>query len=587
MATARARACREQLQLTGTSNATGGVGRVRKVVGVRGKQKLGKMYRKKKVEPRVAASSRVSSGPSSCSEDESESEEETTEDDASSSDDDTSASSFLEDDAEEQEDEKDYKKGGYHPVRIGEVYKFGRYRILRKLGWGHFSTVWLARDKQERCYVAIKVMKSASHYTESAQDEIKLLRCVRETDKTHPHWDKTVKLLDDFKIQGVNGVHICMVFEVLGSNLLKLITDSKNEGIPIPFVKTIMRQLLESLEYLHTKCNIIHTDLKPENILVCCHDESIKTLAAEAEEWLKGENDDIPLSAVNASSADISSKILQPKGKAAVALTKTQKKRLKEKLKKHEGVGLSHSINGNLASKETEPVTIDSKSLNGEPGSVGLKNSLPQEDSDIENCNPNLGEGDKSYGGAGPSNCETPTSSCSEQTTTSVWKDLKIKVADLGNACWTHRHFTSDIQTRQYRCLEVLLGAKYGTSSDIWSTACIAFELATGDYLFDPHSGSTYSRDEDHIAHFIELIGKIPKKVALSGKYAVTFFNRKGELRHIRNLNHWSLKDVLIEKYDWSEEDAASFSDFLLPMLAYDKDSRATATQCLQHPWLN
>lgn len=73
---------------------------------------------------------------------------------------------------------------------------------------------------------------------------------------------------------------------------------------------------------------------------------------------------------------------------------------------------------------------------------------------------------------------------------------LKVKIADLGNACWVHKHFTEDIQTRQYRALEVLIGAEYGPPADIWSTACMAFELATGDYLFEPHSGEDYTRDE-------------------------------------------------------------------------------------------
>ena len=36
--------------------------------------------------------------------------------------------------------------------------------------------------------------------------------------------------------------------------------------------------------------------------------------------------------------------------------------------------------------------------------------------------------------------------------------NLKVKIADLGNACWVHHHFTEDIQTRQYRSLEVLIG---------------------------------------------------------------------------------------------------------------------------------
>lgn len=36
--------------------------------------------------------------------------------------------------------------GGYHPVALGDTFKNGRYTIVRKLGWGHFSTVWLAHD---------------------------------------------------------------------------------------------------------------------------------------------------------------------------------------------------------------------------------------------------------------------------------------------------------------------------------------------------------------------------------------------------------------------------------------------------------
>jgi serine/threonine-protein kinase SRPK3 len=45
-----------------------------------------------------------------------------------------------------------------------------------------------------------------------------------------------------------------------------------------------------------------------------------------------------------------------------------------------------------------------------------------------------------------------------------------------------------DIQTRQYRAPEILIGAKWNERVDNWSMACLTFELLTGDYLFDPRT---------------------------------------------------------------------------------------------------
>lgn len=49
----------------------------------------------------------------------------------------------------EDEGTEDYRRGGYHAVRIGDTFKHGRYVVQSKLGWGHFSTVWLAWDIQK------------------------------------------------------------------------------------------------------------------------------------------------------------------------------------------------------------------------------------------------------------------------------------------------------------------------------------------------------------------------------------------------------------------------------------------------------
>uniref|UniRef100_A0A7S3H2P1 non-specific serine/threonine protein kinase n=1 Tax=Spumella elongata TaxID=89044 RepID=A0A7S3H2P1_9STRA len=163
----------------------------------------------------------------------------------------------------------------------------------------------------------------------------------------------------------------------------------------------------------------------------------------------------------------------------------------------------------------------------------------------------------------------------------------RLKIVDLGNACWTYKHFTDDIQTRQYRAPEVLVGAPYDTSADMWSVACIVFELLTGDLMFDPQAGKNWNREEDHLALMIELLGKFPKSLLPKGKFSYDYFNKKGELKHIHNLNYWGLEGVLVEKYKFTQIDAAEIAHFLLNLLEMDPERRATAQQCLQHPFLN
>ena len=44
---------------------------------------------------------------------------------------------------------EDYRPGGFHPVHFEDDFKNGRYRVIKKLGHGSFSTVWLAVDNEQ------------------------------------------------------------------------------------------------------------------------------------------------------------------------------------------------------------------------------------------------------------------------------------------------------------------------------------------------------------------------------------------------------------------------------------------------------
>ncbi|KAF3860024.1 hypothetical protein F7725_000279, partial [Dissostichus mawsoni] len=363
-------------------------------------------------------------------------------------------------DSQDSEDPGEYCYGGYHPVHIGDTFN-RRYQVVSKLGWGYFSTVWLCQDLRLGRSVAVKVLKSGAGFTQAGQDELALLRCATGPTSRRPSSQRIVRLLDEFKLAGVNGVHMCLVLELLGPDLRSWQLCFGNPGLAQRSVKQILTQILQGLEHLHTQCKIIHTDIKPENILLCMEEQSHKAPTGES------------------SSASV---------------------------------------------------------LNGK-----------------------------------------------EAKSTGTFF-LLLQMLEI------YKHFCEEIQTRQYRSLEVLLGSEYGPSADIWSVACMVSEkhcmMFTLHSLFEPKAGESISLEEDHIAQIMELLGQIPPVVALSGKYSAEYFSPRGNLRRVGPLKLWRLYDVLVEKYNFLLEDATGFSNFLLRMLDFHPERRATAAQSLQHPWL-
>ncbi|KAI9792386.1 MAG: serine/threonine protein kinase, CMGC group [Candelina submexicana] len=497
----------------------------------------------------------------------------------------------------DEEDSEDYCKGGYHPVVVGETFKDKKYTVVRKLGWGHFSTVWLSRDNTTGKHVALKVVRSAAHYTETAIDEIKLLNKVVSANINHPGRKHVVSLLDSFEHKGPHGVHVCMVFEVLGENLLGLIKRWNHRGIPMQLVKQITKQVLLGLDYLHRDCGIIHTDLKPENVLIEIGDveQIVKTFVKEDPMSKEDKEDNRngrrrrrtlitgsqPLpSPLNASFS--SNDLLRFSGS-----TQGSHSSLNQVM--NDSQGNESPVRGS-ASLGDGVVMSGAIGTSSSPKTMSLKETLGIKDTDSEEAKYKQREKTadlltKEVSGISLDKTTSPGSTSTEDLAT-AFDTISVKIADLGNACWVGHHFTNDIQTRQYRSPEVILGAKWGASTDVWSMAAMTFELITGDYLFDPQSGTKYGKDDDHIAQIIELLGPFPKALCLSGKWSQEIFNRKGELRNILRLRHWVLPDVLREKYHFSVEEAKKVSDFLTPMLELMPEKRANAGGMSGHAFL-
>jgi serine/threonine-protein kinase SRPK3 len=126
--------------------------------------------------------------------------------------------------------------------------------------------------------VALKVVRSALRYTETALDETKLLQRLITSSTppppptqtpppvpspayTHAGRSHVISFLDKFPTQGPNGIHVCVVFELLGEFLLLvgLIKRHQNKGVPMHLVKLIAKQILLGLDYTHRRRGVIHT----------------------------------------------------------------------------------------------------------------------------------------------------------------------------------------------------------------------------------------------------------------------------------------------------------------------------------------
>lgn len=557
----------------------------------------------------------------------------------------------------EDEGQDGYRKGGYHVITVGEVYN-ERYTVLAKLGWGHFSTVWLCHDAATHGrLVAMKVQKSAPHYTEAAYDEIELLAQAAKKGTTEL-WDSqvyagllgmahtpnvpftgVVQLLDYFEHFGPNGKHVCMVFETMGPNVLALIKRYNFKGIPLPIVRKVAAHTLIGLDYLHRVCGIIHTDLKPENVLVSTpQGVPVNKIGVP----LIGHVDPALLAVKRET---VAQKLLEG-GKQGKLSKQANKKKDKENKKVKKGK-LDAADNGAREEGKDGEATQDGNATNQVVSATDQPPVVSEETSAADPLAPTP-EGAPTGINAPPYMVPFLKPSRSDPTLLSSYQDsqdcflrrpyhhslvsmqqqheaavvqqkqaaqaaqanpagghldqnllnqvmaldlfdhdsVTYKVADLGNACWLEKHFSDDIQTRQYRGPETIINAGYDTSADIWSLACMIFELVTGDYLFDPKASEEYPRDEDHLALFIELLGQVPSSLIQRGRRSSTYFNRSGHLRHVKALRYWPLEEVLQQKYHMNPMEALSLASFLKPMLSLAPEQRASAQQLLSHPWL-
>ena len=140
----------------------------------------------------------------------------------------------------------------------------GRYRLMRLLGTGQMSAVYLGRHVLMDHLCAIKVLPA-----DKVGDTSYLGRFYREAKAVaalnHPN---VIRAFDvDKQVEAGTEIHFLVMEYVEGKPLSKLVEEKEDHHIDLILAVDVARQAAEGLAHAHT-VNMVHRDIKPDNLLV-------------------------------------------------------------------------------------------------------------------------------------------------------------------------------------------------------------------------------------------------------------------------------------------------------------------------------
>ncbi|EGT57898.1 hypothetical protein CAEBREN_05561 [Caenorhabditis brenneri] len=363
----------------------------------------------------------------------------------------------------EHEPQEEYTSGGYCPIEIRRILN-KEFVIIKKLGCGGYSTVWLAWHMETQECVALKITKSAERAKEMAEKELNFLEVCTIANPNAMGANNIVRILSSFSHTSENGIHLVMAFELCGPSLHNVLHQSNQRSIHMEQVRSISRQLLEAVSFLHDECGIIHSDIKPANLMTAISIEDVLSMAYD-------------------------------------------------------------SFTTSFDMDFTHP-----------------------------DC------------------------------------DINIILSDLGVSCWANEPRCPLLQTCEYRAPEVFLKANAGTSADMWSVGCVAFELVTGTRLFSCNdSKNVIDEATHHLRQISEIIGTIPfapYRSEQNTEFLQNFFKTDGRFISEMRFDPSRLLNKIRGYRNMAPEDAELCAQFISSCLKLDPKERPTAKQALNHQFL-
>lgn len=479
------------------------------------------------------------------------------------------------------------------------------YVLLNKIGSGNNASVWLSYRITLKKYFAIKIQDNECY--NDGKREVAIIKKINEWCANNQSKKiNCVTMLDFFVyIVDKDTKFVCSVYELYAGSIYMLIHNGVHKyGLPLNVVKKAIKQLLSTLAIIHDELNIIHTDIKPENILIKGQYEIHKIII---DTWKNTKFHDRyeKLTQLGLDPEEFSEELSQ----LAKSCTEDIRK-----------LGFSCTTNETFCPDDEED---DDGHIYGSDDSYDYDDSNYNSD-DIPNeysCDGEYNNDDEDYDEKENIRNQSVDDTI-EQKDNQELVDLddesvccydfnrilnnkqnskdqdhviddsfvyecETALTDFGCSYFYDKRTKDEIQDRRYRAPEILLDFNYGYACDIWSVACLAFELATGFVLFAPDD-QPLNRDIHHLYLMEKNLGPLPtsmKKRSIRKKF---LFDKKRNY-HIKNIEEFQLyplRDRLVSQFLLSEKDADEFWNFLKCGFVYNPRKRHTAKELLAHSWL-